>query len=90
MRDAFIGSISAIAAPESFEAALAKLGAHVDLAMRYIDHHYYSEAELTQFYQTLYPPRLGDDRDNRKRFGAHAAFARGRSEGAHLFLASGN
>src|SRR5213596_3963645 len=28
LRDAFIGSISAIAAPESFEAALAKLGAH--------------------------------------------------------------
>src|SRR5690242_381536 len=49
LRDAFIGSISAIAAPESFEAALAKLGAHVDLAMRYIDHHYYSEAELISF-----------------------------------------
>src|SRR5512132_1827544 len=40
LRDAFIGSISAIAAPGSFEAALAKLGARVDLAMRYIDHHY--------------------------------------------------
>ena len=49
LRDAFIGSISAIAAPESFEAALAKLGAHVDLATRYIDHHYYSEAELISF-----------------------------------------
>src|SRR5690349_16732561 len=32
LRDTFIGSISAIAAPESFEAALEKLGAHVDLA----------------------------------------------------------
>src|SRR5213596_1705435 len=49
LRDIFIGSISAIAAPESFEAALEKLGAHVDLAMRYIDHHYYSEAELISF-----------------------------------------
>jgi tetraacyldisaccharide 4'-kinase len=49
LRGAFIGSISAIAAPESFEGALAKLGAHVDLAKRYIDHHYYSEAELTSF-----------------------------------------
>ena len=39
----------AIAAPESFEAALKKLGAHVDLAKRYIDHHYYTEAELTSF-----------------------------------------
>src|SRR5881409_63534 len=49
LRGAFIGSISAIAAPESFEAALVKLGAHVDLATRYIDHHYYSEAELLSF-----------------------------------------
>jgi tetraacyldisaccharide 4'-kinase len=49
LRDAYIGSISAIAAPGSFEAALAKLGAHVDLATRYIDHHYYSEAELISF-----------------------------------------
>jgi tetraacyldisaccharide 4'-kinase len=49
LRDAFIGSICAIAAPESFESALKKLGAHVDLAKRYIDHHYYTEAELTNF-----------------------------------------
>src|SRR5437016_3916376 len=32
LRDAFIGSLCAIAAPESFEGALTKLGAHVDLA----------------------------------------------------------
>src|SRR5205807_7187849 len=49
LRGAFIGSISAIAAPESFEGALEKLGAHVDLTKRYIDHHYYTEAELTGF-----------------------------------------
>src|SRR5881392_4157642 len=49
LRDAFIGSICAIAAPESFEGALKKLGAHVDLAKRYIDHHRYSEAELQSF-----------------------------------------
>ena len=49
LRDAFIGSICAIAAPESFEGALKKLGAHVDLAKRYIDHHYYTEAEVTNF-----------------------------------------
>src|SRR5438874_12929203 len=49
LRDAFIGSISAIAAPERFDAALGKLGAHVDLATRYIDHHYYSQAELISF-----------------------------------------
>src|SRR5438093_10608771 len=49
LHDAFIGSLCAIAAPESFEKALEKLGAHVDLSKRYIDHHYYTEAELTSF-----------------------------------------
>src|SRR5437773_4065031 len=49
LRDAFIGSICGIAAPESFEGALEKLGSYVHLAKRYIDHHYYSEAELTTF-----------------------------------------
>jgi tetraacyldisaccharide 4'-kinase len=48
---AFIGSLCAIAAPESFERALGNLGAHVDLTKRYIDHHYYTEAELTSFIQ---------------------------------------
>jgi tetraacyldisaccharide 4'-kinase len=49
LRGMFIGSLCAIAAPESFEGALQKLGAHVDLAKRYIDHHYYTEAELISF-----------------------------------------
>ena len=49
LRGSFIGSLSAIAAPESFERALSNLGAHIDLAKRYIDHHYYTEAELTSF-----------------------------------------
>ena len=49
LRDTFIGSICGIAAPESFEGGLKKLGAHVDLAKRYIDHHRYSEAELQSF-----------------------------------------
>src|SRR5436309_2389539 len=47
--DTYIGSICGIAAPESFEHALKRLGAHVDLAKRYIDHHYYTEAELRSF-----------------------------------------
>ena len=49
LRDAFVGSICGIAAPESFEGALHKLGAKVDLAKRYIDHHYYTDGELTSF-----------------------------------------
>ena len=49
LRGAFVGSLCAIAAPESFENALQKLGAQVDLAKRYIDHHYYTEAELISF-----------------------------------------
>jgi tetraacyldisaccharide 4'-kinase len=45
----FIGSICGIAAPDSFEQALKQLGARVDLAKRYIDHHYYTDAELQSF-----------------------------------------
>jgi len=49
LRGAFVGSICGIAAPESFEDALKNLGARVDLASRFIDHHYYTEAELRSF-----------------------------------------
>lgn len=49
LRGAFIGSICGIAVPESFEDALKNLGARVDLANRYIDHHYYTDAELKSF-----------------------------------------
>jgi tetraacyldisaccharide 4'-kinase len=49
LRGKFIGSICGIAAPESFEDALARLGANVDFAKRYIDHHYYTEGELQSF-----------------------------------------
>ena len=49
LRDTFIGSICGIAAPESFEDGLRKLGARVDLAKRYIDHHRYTEGELQTF-----------------------------------------
>jgi tetraacyldisaccharide 4'-kinase len=49
LRDTFIGSICGIAAPESFEDGLRKLGARVDLAKHYIDHHRYTEGELQTF-----------------------------------------
>src|SRR5438552_13857082 len=49
LRETFIGSICGIAVPDSFEGGLKALGAHVDLAKQYIDHHYYTEAELRSF-----------------------------------------
>ena len=49
LRGAFIGSICAIAVPESFEGALKNLGANVDLSLRFIDHHYFTENEIRGF-----------------------------------------
>ncbi|CAN5281365.1 tetraacyldisaccharide 4'-kinase [soil metagenome] len=49
LRDTFIGSLCGIAAPESFEGGLRKLGAKIELAKRYTDHHRYTEAELQRF-----------------------------------------
>ena len=46
---AFIGSICGIAAPDSFEGGLKALGAKIEIAKRYIDHHRYTEAELRSF-----------------------------------------
>src|SRR3989440_5078403 len=49
LRDTYIGSICGIAVPESFEEGLRKLGARIELAKRYLDHHRYTEAELNSF-----------------------------------------
>ncbi|HSH39412.1 MAG TPA: tetraacyldisaccharide 4'-kinase, partial [Chthoniobacterales bacterium] len=49
LRDTYIGSICGIAAPESFEDGLRKLGARIELTKRYIDHHRYTDAELQNF-----------------------------------------
>ncbi|CAN5516061.1 tetraacyldisaccharide 4'-kinase [soil metagenome] len=49
LRDAFIGSLCGIAAPESFEGGLQKLGARLELTKRYTDHHRYTEGELQRF-----------------------------------------
>ncbi len=49
LQGAFIGSICGIAAPESFEGGLQKLGAKIEIAKRFADHHRYTEAELQNF-----------------------------------------
>src|SRR5881398_814562 len=46
LRDTYIGALSGIAAPESFEGGLTKLGARIEIAKRYLDHHRYTEQEL--------------------------------------------
>ena len=49
LRDTYVGSICGIAAPESFEDGLHKLGARIELSKRYTDHHRYTDAELQSF-----------------------------------------
>ncbi len=49
LRDAYIGSLSGIAAPESFEDGLRKLGARIEISKHYTDHHRYTEQELQSF-----------------------------------------
>ena len=49
LRDTYVGSICGIAAPESLEDGLRKLGARIELTKRYTDHHRYSESELQNF-----------------------------------------
>lgn len=49
LQGAFVGSLCGIAAPESFEDGLRKLGARIELAKRYTDHHRYTDAELQSF-----------------------------------------
>src|SRR4249919_311974 len=49
LNNTYIGSFCGIAAPESFEDGLRKLGAKIELAKRFTDHHRYSEGELQSF-----------------------------------------
>ena len=49
LANTYIGSFCGIAAPESFEDGLRKLGAKIELSKRFADHHRYSEAELQSF-----------------------------------------
>ena len=45
----YIGTISGIAVPESFEGGLRKLGANIELVRRYADHHRYTKKEISDF-----------------------------------------
>ncbi|MFM7180370.1 MAG: tetraacyldisaccharide 4'-kinase [Verrucomicrobiales bacterium] len=45
----FVGAISGIAVPEGFENGLRKLGATVEIAERYADHHRFNEKEVAAF-----------------------------------------
>ncbi len=46
----YIAAISGIARPESFEGKLTGLGAHIEVAKRYADHHRFSERELEELH----------------------------------------
>jgi tetraacyldisaccharide 4'-kinase len=49
LKDKHIGALSGIAAPESFENALLQLGAKIDIARHFADHHRFTEKELSGF-----------------------------------------
>ncbi len=49
LRDKFVGALSGIAVPESFENGLRKLGAKVEVIARFADHHRFRGPELKNF-----------------------------------------
>ena len=49
LKDKYIGALSGIAVPESFEESLRKLGGIVDITRRFTDHHRYTEDEIYDF-----------------------------------------
>ncbi len=49
LNDRYVGSVCAIAAPESFENALRDLGANLEITKRYADHHRFSASDLQAF-----------------------------------------
>ncbi|MBV9999351.1 MAG: tetraacyldisaccharide 4'-kinase [Verrucomicrobia bacterium] len=51
LRGLYIGALSGIAAPESFENGLRSLGANIELSRHFADHHRYTEKELGAFFQ---------------------------------------
>ena len=49
LHDRYVGALSAIAVPESFEGALTKLGAKIELSRHFADHHRFAEKEIESF-----------------------------------------
>ncbi len=49
LRGKYVGAVSGIAVPQSFENLLRKLGAKVDVYQRFTDHHRFHEREIHQF-----------------------------------------
>lgn len=51
LNNKFVGALSGIASPLSFENGLVKLGAHVEVYRRFADHHRYTAEDLAKFIQ---------------------------------------
>jgi tetraacyldisaccharide 4'-kinase len=51
LKGLYIAALCGIAAPESFEGGLRRLGANLELSRRFADHHRYEVAEVTTFLQ---------------------------------------
>jgi tetraacyldisaccharide 4'-kinase len=51
LSEKWVGAISAIAVPEAFEGSLEKLGAHVEIRRRFLDHYRFSRREVDKFMQ---------------------------------------
>jgi tetraacyldisaccharide 4'-kinase len=49
LQDRYVGSISGIAVPESFESGLERLGAEIAIRKRFTDHHRFTENEIYGF-----------------------------------------
>lgn len=49
LKGRYVGALSAIAAPQSFEEALRKLGAKIELTRYFADHHRFSDKEVLNF-----------------------------------------
>lgn len=51
LQDKWVGAISAIAVPETFEGSLEKLGARVEIRRRFSDHHRFNRKDVDKFMQ---------------------------------------